>query len=269
MSPRTLWLAPLCAPVLLASCAVPLPAGPAPTMFRPAFAIDGGALTHVVGAIDDGRQTAIAFDSPDFQATIFGPDAEPITYTRLGTYAMFPETYDSLTVESHGHRADLVHLVSATPRPAGPPPSSATAPTLTPGPTPTPETEMPPATAAASAPQVPAISARAQPAPVPTPPQAPGWSVQPGLKFRDQIAVWIKQANVGCGGAGNECYQLADPDPSAPSEPWRVTVADSFTGDFLDAMTWLRDGFWNTPRPDIEVTANNVIVLRAIGAPSE
>jgi hypothetical protein len=98
------------------------------------------------------------------------------------------------------------------------------------------------------------------------PPIAKIWSVAPGTRFRDQITHWLSQANEGgCGGADEPCFRLAEPSQGDGAEPWVITVDDAFQGDFLGALTWLRDGFWKTPRPDIEVTQNNVIVLSALG----
>ncbi|HEV2651664.1 MAG TPA: hypothetical protein VGU69_10430 [Rhizomicrobium sp.] len=107
------------------------------------------------------------------------------------------------------------------------------------------------------------------PPPPPPPPPPPVWTTTPGTKLRDQIAMWVKEINErGCGTPDKgECYRIAAPEPDAPAEPWKLTIQDSTEGDFLDALTWLRDGFWSAPRPDIEVTENNVIILRSVGAP--
>jgi len=92
------------------------------------------------------------------------------------------------------------------------------------------------------------------------------WQVEPGTMFRDQIARWLPQANQeGCGTPSRPCFRLAEAGQGEAVEPWFITVTDAFQGDFLGALTWLRDGFWKSPRPDIEVTKNNVIVLRSLG----
>jgi hypothetical protein len=119
--------------------------------------------------------------------------------------------------------------------------------------------------------QPPALAALVEEAPAagdaPTAVSLPMWSVTPGTKLREQIAQWLPQANAaGCDNAAGPCYRLAEPRDEDPAEPWRIKIADSYRGDFLGALTWLRDGFWAAPRPDIEVTRNNVIILRAIGA---
>lgn len=84
------------------------------------------------------------------------------------------------------------------------------------------------------------------------------WQTTPKLKLRDQIAKWIEQT----GGQ----YQLAPPAADDPAEPWMVTIGDTVHGDFLTALTWLRDGFAAAPRPDIEVTHNNVVIIHRLGA---
>jgi hypothetical protein len=95
---------------------------------------------------------------------------------------------------------------------------------------------------------------------------SPRWEVEPGLALREQMAIWLKKANdAGCGGDDTPCYNLQAPRPGDPAEPWRIRVHDSVQGDLLTALAWLRDGFWQTPKPDIEVTANNVVILTPLG----
>ena len=111
------------------------------------------------------------------------------------------------------------------------------------------------------------LSVAAAPAAKAPEPAQPIWSVAPGTKLRDQIAQWLAQANAGgCGAPADPCYRLAEPERHDSIELWKITVADAYRGDFLGALTWLRDGFWRSPRPDIEVTQNNVIILRSLGA---
>lgn len=100
-------------------------------------------------------------------------------------------------------------------------------------------------------------------------PKSALWAVHPDTKLREQVASWVDQANAqGCGEARQpHCYYLAKPNPDDPVEPWVITIPDSFQGNFAAALTWLRDGFWRSPRPDIEVTDNNVIIIRFVGAP--
>jgi hypothetical protein len=124
---------------------------------------------------------------------------------------------------------------------------------------------------AADTTQLPAVAIRSAQAPHPAEPIADTgagqtksdpvpqiWSTTAGSSLRAQIARWADEG-------GGE-YHLVDKDTEDPREPdWRVTQEDSFTGSFLDALTWLRNGFWRAPRPDILVTANKRIILRVLG----
>jgi hypothetical protein len=84
----------------------------------------------------------------------------------------------------------------------------------------------------------------------------PIWHTTPGLTLRQTIAAWLPLT----GGK----FQLA---PAHDAEPlWTVAISDSTTGDFFQALTWLRAGFPEDPRPDIEVTANGVVIIRTLGA---
>jgi hypothetical protein len=86
------------------------------------------------------------------------------------------------------------------------------------------------------------------------------WTTTPGVSLRRQIALWIDQTN------GE--YRLAPKAPDAPGDPpWKLAIQDHYDGDFLGALTWLESGFWQSPRPDVEVTRNNVVVLRTEGDP--
>ena len=99
-------------------------------------------------------------------------------------------------------------------------------------------------------------------------PKEPAWTTIPKTHLRDQVALWLQQANGdACQTPEGICYRLVDPSPNDPVEPWKIGVSDTYHGDLLGALTWLRDGFWKSPRPDIEVTKNRMIIIRAIGAP--
>jgi hypothetical protein len=91
----------------------------------------------------------------------------------------------------------------------------------------------------------------------------------PHTPLRVQVRMFIEQANAeGCGDPPlDRCYTLFDPAPDAPEEPWMVQVADHFEGQLPGALTWLREGFWRTPRPDIGITQNNVVILSFLGEP--
>jgi hypothetical protein len=93
------------------------------------------------------------------------------------------------------------------------------------------------------------------------------WTTVSHKSLRAHLDEWITQANAeGCEQIVGGCYRMKPADPDEPPEPWVVEVDDGINGDFLQALGWIKDGFWTSPRPDIEVTRNNVVILRALGA---
>jgi hypothetical protein len=84
------------------------------------------------------------------------------------------------------------------------------------------------------------------------------WTTVAGTTIRQQIGSWITN--------DPNQYRLAPEKEASRDAYWRIDVEDSCRGSFLDALTRLRDGFWEDPRPDIEATPNNVIILRRLGA---
>lgn len=81
-------------------------------------------------------------------------------------------------------------------------------------------------------------------------PRLPKWTTIQDAPLSHTIRSWASQAG----------YTFnADTD-----DRWRVTVRDSYSGDFLGALEWLLSGFRQSPRPAVEITPNfGVILIRA------
>lgn len=113
-----------------------------------------------------------------------------------------------------------------------------------------------PVVAVGSTPQPKPAAASDEPlAPDPTKHQ---WRTSEGITLREQLRLWVKETN------GE--YVLEEPGPTDRGDPpWVMTAADSYTGDFLHALGWLKAGFWDAPEPWFVVSSNNHVLLRTLG----